>query len=297
MQRAKQFNVPHHFPHIDKLLAGPQFDFLVNLTDMQEHEHLNREAIAASKHVRSEKPIANSLSAGQELLAESRSRGLRLWGAPIVVASPQFAFMARTLSSGALGRIASAHANYGHTGPDWSAFFYEKGGGSMPDLGVYNLTSLTGLLGPAKSVVAMLSIVTPTRQIADKGEIKVDLFAGKTPETVNNFVFLARQGFYDGTRFHRVIDNFMVQGGDPTGTGTGGPGYRFKDEFHPDLKHDGPGILSMANAGANTNGSQFFITHVATPWLDNRHSVFGKVTHIVERYANNRVEVSHQLTR
>ena len=111
----------------------------------------------------------------------------------------------------------------------------------------------------------------------DKGEIKVDLYAGKTPETVNNFVFLARQGFYDGTKFHRVIDNFMVQGGDPTGTGTGGPGYRFKDEFHPDLKHDGPGILSMANAGANTNGSQFFITHVATPWLDNRHSVFGKV--------------------
>ena len=111
----------------------------------------------------------------------------------------------------------------------------------------------------------------------DSGEIVVDLCADKTPQTVNNFVFLARQGFYDGTIFHRVIDDFMVQGGDPTGTGTGGPGYRFKDEFHPDLKHDEPGILSMANAGANTNGSQFFLTHVATPWLDNRHSVFGKV--------------------
>jgi len=111
----------------------------------------------------------------------------------------------------------------------------------------------------------------------DSGEIVVDLYAGETPQTVNNFVFLAREGFYDGTIFHRVIDDFMAQGGDPTGTGTGGPGYKFKDEFHPALKHGEPGILSMANSGPNTNGSQFFLTHVATPWLDNRHSVFGKV--------------------
>jgi predicted dehydrogenase len=175
-RRAKEFNVPNHFPHISKLLAGPDFDLLVNLTDMQEHEHLNREAIAAGKHIWSEKPIANSLAAGQELLADSRERGLRLWGAPIVVASPQFSFMARTLGASALGRVASAHANYGHQGPNWSSFFYEKGGGSMPDLGVYNLTSLTGLLGPARSVTAMLSIVTPTRTIVGKGkpeEIKV----------------------------------------------------------------------------------------------------------------------------
>jgi predicted dehydrogenase len=174
--QAKEFKVPNHFPHIDKLLAGPDFELLVNLTDMQEHEHLNREAIAANKHIWSEKPIANSLAAGQELLAESRKRGLRLWGAPIVVASPQFTFMAKALASGALGRVASAHANYGHQGPDWSAFFYEKGGGSMPDLGVDNLTSLTGLLGPAKSVTAMLSVVSPTRTIVGKGkphEIKV----------------------------------------------------------------------------------------------------------------------------
>ena len=113
--------------------------------------------------------------------------------------------------------------------------------------------------------------------VTDKGDIKLNLFADKVPATVNNFVFLARQGFYDGTIFHRVIDDFMAQGGDPTGSGTGGPGYRFKDEFHKDLKHSGPGILSMANAGPNTNGSQFFITHVATPWLDNKHSVFGSV--------------------
>lgn len=111
----------------------------------------------------------------------------------------------------------------------------------------------------------------------DEGDIVVQLFAEKTPKTVNNFVFLAREGFYDDTIFHRVIDNFMAQGGDPTGTGMGGPGYKFADEFHPTLKHDKPGILSMANAGPNTNGSQFFITHVPTPWLDNRHSVFGEV--------------------
>ncbi len=112
----------------------------------------------------------------------------------------------------------------------------------------------------------------------DKGDIEVQLFTEKAPMTVNNFVFLAREGFYDGTIFHRVIDEFMVQGGDPTGTGRGGPGYRFEDEFHPDLRHDKPGVLSMANAGPNTNGSQFFITHVPTPWLDDRHTVFGQVT-------------------
>jgi cyclophilin family peptidyl-prolyl cis-trans isomerase len=103
------------------------------------------------------------------------------------------------------------------------------------------------------------------------------LFADKTPKTVNNFVFLARQGFYEGVIFHRVIANFMAQGGDPTGSGSGGPGYKFADEFHPSLKHDKQGVLSMANAGPNTNGSQFFITHVPTPHLDNRHSVFGQV--------------------
>jgi cyclophilin family peptidyl-prolyl cis-trans isomerase len=102
----------------------------------------------------------------------------------------------------------------------------------------------------------------------EKGDIVVELFADKVPSTVNNFVFLARQGFYDNTTFHRVISDFMAQGGDPTGSGTGGPGYRFADEFHPDLRHDRAGILSMANSGANTNGSQFFITYGPTPWLD-----------------------------
>ena len=111
----------------------------------------------------------------------------------------------------------------------------------------------------------------------DKGLIEIALFADKVPQTVNNFVFLAEDGYYDGTIFHRVIADFMAQGGDPTGTGMGGPGYKFKDEFHPSLKHDKPGVLSMANAGPNTNGSQFFITHVETPWLNGKHSVFGQV--------------------
>ena len=110
-----------------------------------------------------------------------------------------------------------------------------------------------------------------------KGDIVIELFADKAPNTVNNFVFLARQGFYNNTTFHRVLPDFMAQGGDPTGTGTGGPGYSFADEFHPDLRHDRPGILSMANSGPNTNGSQFFIIYEPTPWLDDQHSVFGHV--------------------
>ena len=118
--------------------------------------------------------------------------------------------------------------------------------------------------------------------VTEKGAIRVRLFAEDAPETVNNFVFLARDGYFDGTTFHRVIEGFMAQGGDPTETGTGGPGYRIPDEFHPALRHDKPGVLSMANAGPNTGGSQFFITHVATPWLDDRHAVFGEVVEGME---------------
>lgn len=112
----------------------------------------------------------------------------------------------------------------------------------------------------------------------ERGQFSVELFAAQAPITVNNFVFLARDGFYDGTQFHRVIKDFMVQGGDPTGSGRGGPGYKWNDEPSAlKLTHDGPGTLSMANAGPNTNGSQFFITHIATPWLDGKHAVFGRV--------------------
>ncbi len=110
------------------------------------------------------------------------------------------------------------------------------------------------------------------------GSFTVELYLDKMPLTAQNFITLAKSGFYDGLHFHRVIADFMVQTGDPTGTGRGGPGYTFADEFHPSLRHSGPGILSMANAGPSTNGSQFFITHIKTDWLDDRHSVFGKVT-------------------
>ncbi len=111
----------------------------------------------------------------------------------------------------------------------------------------------------------------------NKGIINLTLFEDKTPNTVANFVNLAQKGFYNGLKFHRVIADFMIQGGCPLGTGTGGPGYKFRDEFDASLKHDKPGILSMANAGPGTNGSQFFITHVPTPWLNGKHTVFGAV--------------------
>jgi predicted dehydrogenase len=172
-RQSEAYGVPNHYPHIEALLAGVPFEFLIDLTDMQAHEAVNRRALEAGKHVWSEKPIANSLKAGQDLLRMARRRNLRLWGAPITVQSPQFAFMARKVASGELGRIAAAHAFYGHEGPDWSSFFYEKGGGSLPDLAVYNLTSLTGLLGPVRRVTALLSIVTPERTIHEKGRIRV----------------------------------------------------------------------------------------------------------------------------
>jgi len=132
-----------------------------------------------------------------------------------------------------------------------------------------------------------------------KGTIKAELFEDKVPKTVANFEKLSGEGFYDGLSFHRVIDDFMVQTGCPQGTGTGGPGYKFEDEFHPELRHDKPGILSMANSGPNSNGSQFFITHIPTDWLDNKHSVFGQVVEgqdvvnsIVQGDKMNKVTVS-----
>jgi len=114
------------------------------------------------------------------------------------------------------------------------------------------------------------------------GRIVIDLAQDRAPSTVNNFVFLALQRFYDGVPFHRVLEDFMAQTGDPTGTGRGGPGYRFADEFHDELRHDAPGTVSMANAGPGTNGSQFFITFAATPWLDGKHAVFGRVVEGLE---------------
>jgi len=131
----------------------------------------------------------------------------------------------------------------------------------------------------------------------DKGIIKLKLFYDQTPITVANFVNLANRGYYNNLNFHRVIDDFMVQGGCPQGTGVGGPGYQFADEFHPDLQHDKPGILSMANSGPGTNGSQFFITHLATPWLDNNHTVFGEVMDDESQNIVNQITQGDQITK
>ncbi|NEU06978.1 Gfo/Idh/MocA family oxidoreductase [Flavihumibacter sp. R14] len=171
--RAREFNVAHYYPHIDQMLAGVPFDMMITLTDMQEHGRLNRQALEAGKHVWSEKPLANTYKEGRALVDFAQSKKLRIWGAPAVVNSPQFAFMSKAIREGKLGRVSSAHAHYGHTGPTWSSFFYEELGGSLPDLGVYNLATLTGLLGPAKSVMAMTTIVTPERKIDNKGTIQV----------------------------------------------------------------------------------------------------------------------------
>lgn len=128
-----------------------------------------------------------------------------------------------------------------------------------------------------------------------KGVINIELLAEKAPVTVSNFVNLANRGYYDGLSFHRVIDDFMIQGGCPQGSGTGGPGYRFEDECHPDAKHDRPGVLSMANAGPSTNGSQFFITHIETPWLDGRHTVFGVVMSEDDQSVVNAIKVGDSI--
>ena len=217
-QAAARYGVPNHYPHIDKMLAGAEFDLLVNLTDMQEHCRLSTQAIAAGKHVWSEKPMAVAYEDGKALLELARKKGVRIMVAPTVVTSPQFAFMAETVAGGALGRIAAAHASYGHLGPNWSPFFYDKGGGSMPDLGVYNVTTLTGLLGPAREVAAMTSIVTPTRRIRKLGsrQIKVqaedntmllmDHGGGTLSHVQCGFNYFTAQEHGSGNREHHTID-------------------------------------------------------------------------------------------
>jgi len=162
---AKKYGIPNYYYHIDKLLAGPPFDLLVNTTSMPAHFELNKAALEAGKHVWSEKPMALEVADAFELLELSRRKGVNLWPAPTVVTSPQFKFMAETLASGKLGKVYSAHATYGHEGNLWSPWFFQKGGGSLYDLGVYNVTTLTGLLGPAKSVVGMYGISKPVRTV------------------------------------------------------------------------------------------------------------------------------------
>ena len=220
--QAEKFQVPHHYPNLAQMLQGAPFDLLVNLTDMQEHERLNRQALEAGKHIWSEKPIANSLAAGEQLLQTAQSKGLRIWAAPVVVVSPQFAFMAKTLAAGKLGSVAAAHGSYGHGGPTWSSFFFETGGGSLPDLAVYQLTTLTGLLGPATSVVAMTSVVTPTREIQGQGELRVtaednamvlmDHGRGVISHVQSGFSYFSPQGHFGSTEEYHTVDLVGTQG-------------------------------------------------------------------------------------
>lgn len=158
----------------------------------------------------------------------------------------------------------------------FGSYTWLQNGGPMriPNLLKISIVSIIGVfVSMSDSTAENLKATMNTT----KGDIELELYADKAPVTVANFVNLAERGFYDGLSFHRVIENFMIQGGDPSGNGTGGPGYKFQDEFVAELRHSGPGILSMANSGPNTNGSQFFITHVETPWLNGKHTVFGKV--------------------
>ena len=170
----KKYNIgASTYNNINALLKGNAFDLMLTLTDMQMHGSLNKIALQAGKHVWSEKPLANTYAEGKALVDYAKLKGVRIWGAPAVVTSPQFEFMSKTIQEGKLGKLASAHGQYGHTGPTWSSFFYEPLGGSMPDLGVYNMATLTGLLGPAKSVMAMTSIVNKEREIDEKGIVQV----------------------------------------------------------------------------------------------------------------------------
>ena len=170
----KKYNIgASTYNNINSLLKGNAFDLMLTLTDMQMHGALNKIALQAGKHVWREKPLANTYAEGKALVDYAKLKGLRIWGAPAVVTSPQFEFMSKTIQQGKLGKLASAHGQYGHTGPTWSSFFYEPLGGSMPDLGVYNMATLTGLLGPAKSVMAMTSIVNKEREIDEKGIVQV----------------------------------------------------------------------------------------------------------------------------
>ena len=178
--RAKTYNIPHVYSNIDEMLAGVDFDFLVDTTSMPSHYIVNKRALQAGKYVWSEKPLADSVAHGRELIELAQKNKIGLWGAPCTVISPQFRFMAETLSQGKLGRVCAAHAIYGHNGSIWlwAPEFFQKGGGCLYDLGVYNVTTLTGLLGPVKRVAGMWNIVHPevtvTTHEGEKVRVKVD---------------------------------------------------------------------------------------------------------------------------
>jgi predicted dehydrogenase len=214
-ERAREFGVPHHFPDFDRLLAGPAFDLLLNLTAMPHHFPLNLQALRAGRHVFCEKPIATSLADGRLLLEEAAAHGVRLFGAPNAVTSPAFRCMAEIVASGEIGRVHAAHGRYGHSGPSWGPWFYRKGGGSLFDLGVYNITTLTGLLGPARAVVAVSGVAVPER-LVDGEPVRV--------EADDNVMLLMDHGdavfshvqtgfVYGAHRTDRTVELIGTQGG------------------------------------------------------------------------------------
>jgi predicted dehydrogenase len=170
---AAKHNIPNVYPNIDAMLAGPKFDLLVNTTSMPSHFPVNQKALEAGRNVWSEKPMALEVSDARGLIDLAKKNGVQIWVAPTCVTSPQFKFMSDAIRAGRIGRVTAGHGTYGHEGPTWSAWFYEKGGGSLYDLGVYNVTTLTGLLGPVKQVVGMTEILNKTRKVDDKGEVAV----------------------------------------------------------------------------------------------------------------------------
>lgn len=171
--RARQFKVPNVFPHVDEMLRGPAFDLLVNTTSMPSHFPVNEAGLKAGRHVWSEKPMATRVEDARYLLDLARRNNVHIWPAPTCVTSPHYRFMADTIASGRIGRVTAAHGTYGHGGVSWSGWFYELGGGSLYDLGVYNVTTLTGLLGPAREVVGMTAVLNKTRKVEDRGEVTV----------------------------------------------------------------------------------------------------------------------------
>jgi predicted dehydrogenase len=173
-KRAEQFKVPHVYASIDEMLAGVPFELLVNTTSMPSHYPVNQKALQARRNVWSEKPMALEVKDARHLLELARRNGVQIWAAPTCVTSPQFKFMAETMASGRIGRVTAAHGTYGHGGPGWSGWFYQKGGGSLYDLGVYNVATFTGLLGPVQEVVGMTAILNPTRKVEDLGEVRVE---------------------------------------------------------------------------------------------------------------------------
>jgi predicted dehydrogenase len=174
-ERARAFGVPHHFAEFDRMLDGPPFDLLVNLTAMPFHFPLNQKVLRAGRHVFCEKPIATSLEEGQLLMSDASARGVQLFGAPNAVTSPAFRCMAGIVASGEIGPVHAAHGRYGHGGPSWGPWFYRKGGGSLFDLGVYNITTLTGLLGPVQNVAALSGVAIPERMVeGDRVQVEAD---------------------------------------------------------------------------------------------------------------------------